>query len=201
MSQYDEYEDEDYRNKLLFPMPWTRGRPVPQQRAPFGPNASGVTVVVPNQPGVGPAVGGVVVHPQQQPPQTAMVPMQTAQPMAGYGMGLVPPWAQPFPSGPVGYPYPAPPPWAYGYPPLSPWRTLKVIGTAVDVLGQLAAAFLIPIPEAPTATGEGGVDAENQVRFQAALAQHAKTDERIRTACKVVREALDASHALVTAKG
>jgi hypothetical protein len=203
MSNYDEYDDEDlYRNKVVFPVqPWMRPRPVPQQRAPIGPNAGGVTVVVPNQAaGAAAPGGGVIVHPQHQAP-TAMVPMQQAQPM-GYGMAFAPSWPpQPYPGGPAGYSYPAPPPWAYGYPPLSPWRTLKVIGSAVDVLGQLAAAFLIPIPAAPTATGEGGVDAENQVRFQAALAQHAKTDERIRTACKVVREALDATHSLVTAKG
>jgi hypothetical protein len=36
--------------------------------------------------------------------------------------------------------------------------------------------------------------------IRAALAQHAKTDERIRTACKVVREALDAGHDVVTSK-
>ena len=164
----------------------------------------GVTVVVPNAPtGQG---SGVQVVPHQPPVQTtALAPISQ-----------VPPWVQPYPQAPqaFGMGWPQVPPWAmaprcpppFGYPwgsPYgdgSPWKALKMVGVAVDMLGQIGAAFLVPVPQAPEPSGQDSIDSENHIRYQAALAQHAKTDERIRTACKVIREALDLGHSQMTGR-
>jgi hypothetical protein len=67
-------------------------------------------------------------------------------------------------------------------------RVLRLIGVAVDVVGQAVAAF-IPLPQAPT--GHAASDVGNLTAYQEALAKHAKADERLRTLAKAVREALD----------
>jgi hypothetical protein len=53
-------------------------------------------------------------------------------------------------------------------------------GQVVDMVSQLFAA-LQPLPGAPTATRDASTDVGNLILFQAALAQHAKRDEQIRT--------------------
>lgn len=53
-------------------------------------------------------------------------------------------------------------------------------GELIDTGIQLLAAIL-PLPAAPVAQGESGIDIENLVSFQGALAQHAKRDEQFRT--------------------
>jgi hypothetical protein len=67
-------------------------------------------------------------------------------------------------------------------------RVLRLIGVAVDVVGQAVAAFM-PLPQAPT--GHAAGDTANLTAYQEALAKHAKADERLRTLAKAVREALD----------
>jgi hypothetical protein len=194
---YD-WSDDDFRNATRV-SPAQMIRRINQQQGRAG--GGGVTVVVPNSPGATP---GVQVVPQQPMQTTALAPP----------ISQIPPWAQVYPQapgmmspGPFGggwappqMPWPSPPrcgPWGapyYG----SPWRALKMVGVAVDMLGQLGAAFLVPVPQAPQPSGQDSIDTENHIRYQAALAQHAKTDERIRTACKVVREALDLGHSQMT---
>jgi hypothetical protein len=101
---------------------------------------------------------------------------------------------------PYGYPaypaaaYPPAPGYPYGYPPPapSPWSTaksLKAIGLIVDVAAGALAAFM-PLPGAPTPTGDPTKDTENLTLYQTALASHAKVDERIRTVAKAIRDAL-----------
>lgn len=53
-------------------------------------------------------------------------------------------------------------------------------GEIIDTAAQGLAA-LTPLPQPPTATGDGQTDVENMIRYQRALAQHAKRDEQIRT--------------------
>jgi hypothetical protein len=54
--------------------------------------------------------------------------------------------------------------------------TGELIDTAIQIL-----AAIQPLPGAPTAQGEAGVDVENLVTYQGALATHAKRDEQLRT--------------------
>jgi hypothetical protein len=54
--------------------------------------------------------------------------------------------------------------------------TGELIDTAVQIL-----AAIQPLPGAPTAQGDAGVDVENLVTYQGALATHAKRDEQLRT--------------------
>ena len=53
-------------------------------------------------------------------------------------------------------------------------------GELIDTGIQLLAAIQ-PLPAAPTAQGEAGVDVENLITYQGALWQHAKRDEQLRT--------------------
>jgi hypothetical protein len=53
-------------------------------------------------------------------------------------------------------------------------------GELVEVASQLFAAIQ-PLPAAPTAQGEMGIDVDNLVTYQTALATHAKRDEQMRT--------------------
>jgi hypothetical protein len=53
-------------------------------------------------------------------------------------------------------------------------------GELIDTGIQLLAAIQ-PLPAAPVAQGEPGVDVENLVTYQTALATHAKRDEQLRT--------------------
>ncbi len=54
--------------------------------------------------------------------------------------------------------------------------TGELIDTAIQIL-----AAIQPLPSAPTAQGEAGIDVENLVTYQGALWQHAKRDEQLRT--------------------
>ena len=54
--------------------------------------------------------------------------------------------------------------------------TGELIDTAIQIL-----AAIQPLPGAPTAQGDAGVDVENLVTYQGALATHAKRDEQLRT--------------------
>ena len=54
--------------------------------------------------------------------------------------------------------------------------TGELIDTAIQIL-----AAIQPLPAAPTAQGEAGIDVENLVTYQGALWQHAKRDEQLRT--------------------
>ena len=80
---------------------------------------------------------------------------------------------------------------AYGYPQQQPMfvaqqpasfasrfgmSTGELIDTGIQIL-----AAIQPLPAAPVAQGEAGVDVENLVTYQTALATHAKRDEQLRT--------------------
>jgi hypothetical protein len=93
------------------------------------------------------------------------------------------------------YPYGAPYGMPTPYQKLQQAKLLKTIGVVVDVIGQAIAAIM-PVPAAPQIIGQQETDDENMKRYQEALAGHAKTDERIRTAAKVVREALQVAKSL-----
>jgi len=73
-------------------------------------------------------------------------------------------------------------PPAYGYGQRVPFAarfgmsTGELIDTAIQIL-----AAIQPLPVAPTAAGEAGIDVENLVTYQGALATHAKRDEQLRT--------------------
>ena len=53
-------------------------------------------------------------------------------------------------------------------------------GELIDTGIQLFAA-ISPLPAAPVAQGEAGIDVENLMTYQGALWQHAKRDEQLRT--------------------
>jgi len=53
-------------------------------------------------------------------------------------------------------------------------------GELIEMATQVIAAIQ-PLPAAPTAQGETGIDVENLVTYQTALAAHAKRDEQLRT--------------------
>lgn len=53
-------------------------------------------------------------------------------------------------------------------------------GEIIDTAAQALAA-LTPLPQPPTAQGNAQADVENMIRYQQALAQHAKRDEQLRT--------------------
>jgi hypothetical protein len=93
------------------------------------------------------------------------------------------------PAPAYGTPYPAygtPYPVQYGTPqvygPVTSFAsrfgmsTGELIDTAIQVL-----AAVRPLPAAPVAQGESGIDVENLVTYQDALATHAKRDEQLRT--------------------
>jgi hypothetical protein len=84
-------------------------------------------------------------------------------------------------SAPYGTPYGAP----YGTPYFGPapsfasrfgMSTGELVDTAIQIL-----AAIRPLPSAPVAQGESGIDVENLVTYQDALATHAKRDEQLRT--------------------
>ena len=153
--------------------------------------------------------GGPQPMPQPLPGGTIVV---SARPVPGSPAAMAaagyPPGAYPTPGGYPGYPGPwpypqspygqysmvpqsppcAPPFGAFGQP-VNVSKVLRLVGVAVDCIGAGVAAIM-PIPDAPQIVGQQPVDDENMKRYQEGLAQHAKTDERIRTFCKIVREAL-----------
>jgi hypothetical protein len=54
------------------------------------------------------------------------------------------------------------------------------LGMILDAAAQALAA-MSGLPAAPTASEDGRTNAQNLVKYQEALAQHAKRDEQIRT--------------------
>lgn len=54
--------------------------------------------------------------------------------------------------------------------------TGELVDTGIQILAAIS-----PLPAAPVAQGDAGVDVENLVTYQTALATHAKRDEQLRT--------------------
>ena len=69
---------------------------------------------------------------------------------------------------------------AYGQPVPFAARFGMSTGELIDTAIQILAAIQ-PLPAAPTAQGDAGIDVENLVTYQGALATHAKRDEQLRT--------------------
>ena len=87
------------------------------------------------------------------------------------------------------------PPWGWGQPGTLGGLFAGLnginIGSLVDLVGQgFAAIRALPTP--PTASGDGGTDVANLTLYQQALAEHAQTDERIRTAVHIIGKLLGA---------
>ena len=103
---------------------------------------------------------------------------------AGSRTVVVPPGARPTVITGTASGYYQPP--AYYQPPYAPpmssfaSRFGMTTGELIDTGIQLLAA-ITPLPAAPTAQGEAGVDVENLMTYQGSLAQHAKRDEQLRT--------------------
>ena len=73
------------------------------------------------------------------------------------------------------------------YPPMVPQQSVAAslfgrltAGQAVEIVAQIFAA-LQALPAAPVATRNADTDVANHILYQAALAQHAKRDEQVRT--------------------
>ncbi|HTR55001.1 MAG TPA: hypothetical protein VMJ10_30155 [Kofleriaceae bacterium] len=62
-------------------------------------------------------------------------------------------------------------------------------GQLVDLVAQIFAAVM-PLPAAPTATGDAATDVGNLGLYQTSLAQYAKRDEQIRTLGNLVTKLL-----------
>lgn len=73
-----------------------------------------------------------------------------------------------------------PPAYGYGQPVPFAARFGMSTGELIDTAIQILAAIQ-PLPVAPTAAGDAGIDVENLVTYQGALATHAKRDEQLRT--------------------
>ena len=87
------------------------------------------------------------------------------------------------------------PPWGWGQPGTLGGLFAGLnginIGSLVDLAGQGFAAIR-SLPTPPTASGDGGTDVANLTLYQQALAEHAQTDERIRTAVHIIGKLLGA---------
>ena len=92
--------------------------------------------------------------------------------------------------------YAQPPQWGWGSQPgtlgsLFGGLNSVNIGMLVDLIGQgFAAVRALPTP--PTSSGDGSTDVANLTLYQQALAEHAQTDERIRTAVHIIGKLLGA---------
>jgi hypothetical protein len=92
--------------------------------------------------------------------------------------------------------YMQPPAWGWGNQPgtlgsLFGGLNSVNIGMLVDLIGQgFAAVRSLPTP--PTSSGDGSTDVANLTLYQTALAEHAQTDERIRTAVHIIGKLLGA---------
>src|SRR6266540_3646910 len=117
-------------------------------------------------------VGRPVAPPPYRPPMTVATgyagPMYTGYPP--------PPWAGPY--APAGYP------WQQALPSTSPLVDRSTgaikIGMVLEIATQALAA-MASLPTAPQMTENAVSNAQNQIKYQEALAQHAKRDEQIRT--------------------
>jgi hypothetical protein len=102
---------------------------------------------------------------------------------AGYGPAYpTQSYAAPYAPPAYGQAYPWQPPGAL--PPASPLvdrytGSLK-LGLILDAAAQALAA-MASLPTPPNISGDGKSDAQNLVKYQESLAQHAKRDEQIRT--------------------
>jgi hypothetical protein len=99
----------------------------------------------------------------------------------------VPVGPRPAPVAP-GYGYPVPP-WAAPPPPppvVDRFTGGLKLGLILDAAAQALAA-MSGLPSAPPASGDGRTDTQNMVKYQEALAQHAKRDEQIRTVGALAR--------------
>lgn len=99
-------------------------------------------------------------------------------------------WGMPRIQQPVVVQYPTAPTYPVqampGYAPQAPVvvrqkRILDMPAGEVLALAAQAFAALQPLPNAPSAIGKADDDAANLVTYQAALANHAKRDEQLRT--------------------
>ena len=108
----------------------------------------------------------VVVPPSQRP--TVIYPRQNT-PATMYG--------PPYGPYPVSY---GTPQVLYGPPSSFASRFGMSTGELIDSAIQILAAIQ-PLPAAPVAQGDSGLDVENLVTYQGALATHAKRDEQLRT--------------------
>jgi hypothetical protein len=111
-------------------------------------------------------------------------------------------WAGPAQIAPQGFwsgnqpVYVQPPQWGWGNQPgtlgsLFGGLNSVNIGMLVDLIGQgFAAVRSLPTP--PTTSGDGSTDVANLTLYQQALAEHAQTDERIRTAVHIIGKLLGA---------
>lgn len=68
----------------------------------------------------------------------------------------------------------------YGAPDSFASRFGMTTGELIDTGIQLLTA-ITPLPAAPVAQGDAGIDVENLMTYQGALWQHAKRDEQLRT--------------------
>jgi hypothetical protein len=123
-------------------------------------NADRRTLVAGNRPG---AWGG------RPRPRTVVVPAGSNRPTVIQSGGY----------GPLmGYPQPQvivsqqPPSFAARF----GMTTGELIDTGIQILAAIQA-----LPTPPVAQGEAGIDVENLVTYQTALATHAKRDEQLRT--------------------
>jgi hypothetical protein len=101
-------------------------------------------------------------------PRTVVVPAGASRPMVIQSGGSAPAY---------GY---AQQPVIYAQQPSFASRFGMSTGELIDTGIQILAA-ITPLPAAPVAQGEAGVDVENLVTYQTALATHAKRDEQLRT--------------------
>jgi hypothetical protein len=90
------------------------------------------------------------------------------------GPAMVPPYGAP------AYPWQSP----LTPPPVSPlvdrYTGGLKLGLILDAAAQALAA-MASLPTPPNISGEGRTDAQNLVKYQESLAQHAKRDEQVRT--------------------
>ena len=109
------------------------------------------------------------------PPRTVVVP-PGARPTVITGGSSATGWYRPdyMPNYYMASPYAAAPEPSFAS------RFGMTTGELIDMGIQLLAA-LQPLPGAPTAQGEVGVDIDNLMTYQGALWQHAKRDEQLRT--------------------
>jgi len=109
--------------------------------------------------------------PRPRSPRTVVVPAGASRPMVIQSGGSAPAYPA------YGYPQQ---PLIVAQPPSFAARFGMTTGELIDTGIQILAA-ITPLPAAPVAQGEAGVDVENLVTYQTALATHAKRDEQLRT--------------------
>jgi hypothetical protein len=145
-------------------------------------------VVAPRQPGYIPpaAAGGRVTYggPATYAGPAYNTPQMLTAPAPMYSQGFV---------GGQSPVYLQPPMWNWGGPGtlggLFGGLNNVNIGTLIDLVGQgFAAVRTLPTP--PSSSGDAATDVANLTLYQTALAEHAKTDEQIRTAVHIIGKLL-----------